>query len=176
MKRLRCTLSLLLLLATGSACGEPETYRWELGTSNGRVFTTEVMPVLLRDCGFPTCHGSPERFFQIYGPGRTRLNPMTPAFKDQTGAEITASYNMVLSFIDAGRPGRSPLLRKPLAREAGGAGHFGTDRYGRDVYRTVNDPGYLVLARWVFMATPAPPPAPQMMMPPATAGAPAPAP
>jgi hypothetical protein len=184
MKRLR-TLLIMLLLATGVACEEPETYRWKFGmSSDGLGFTQEVMPVLLRDCGFPDCHGTSDRFFQIYGPGRSRLDPLTPAFKLQTGAELELSYNMVLSMIDAERPGRSLLLRKPLAREAGGAGHLGVDRYGRDVYRTVNDPGYRTLALWVFTVkpgTPPPedtmPPAPTMMTPPpAMAGAPAPPP
>ena len=69
--------------------------------------------------------------------------------------------------IDSRRPGRSPLLRKPLTVTAGGAGHVGTDRYGRDVYRTTNDPGYLVLARWVFSVAPVAPPMMMPTMPPA---------
>jgi hypothetical protein len=155
---------LVLLACSGLACSEPETYRWTMGKPDGRTFNEQVMPVLLRDCGFPTCHGSPDRFFQVYGSGRTRLDPLTPAFRPTTGPELGASYNMALSMIDLEHPGRSPLLRKPLAVEAGGAGHRGTDRYGRDVYRTSRDQGYLVLARWVFASQPAQMPA--TMMPP----------
>jgi hypothetical protein len=51
------------------------------------------------------------------------------------------------------------LLRKPLAVASGGAGHLGVDRYGRDIYRTAEDSGYLALARWVYTSTtPAQPP------------------
>ena len=114
------------------------------------------MPVLLRDCGFPTCHGSHDRFFQVWGPGRARLNPMTTVFDQLTGDEASLSYSLALAMIDGQHPGRSLLLRKPLAVEAGGSGHRGTDRYGRDVYRTINDSGYLTLARWVFSPPPAP--------------------
>jgi hypothetical protein len=42
------------------------------------------------------------------------------------------------------------LLQKPLAIAAGGSGHLGVDKYGRDVYRTAQDSGYVVLARWVY--------------------------
>ena len=39
-----------------------------------------------------------------------------------------------LSMIDRDNPERSPLFMKPLERAAGGAGHEGTDLFGRDVY------------------------------------------
>jgi hypothetical protein len=165
MIRLRCALWTTLLALAGVACGEPETYRWRQSMPDGIQFTEQVMPVLIRDCGFQTCHGSSERFFQVYGPGRSRLDPLTPAFKNQTGDELGLSYNLAVAMIDSAHPGRSLLLRKPLAVKAGGAGHRGTDRYGRNVYRTTNDPGYLVLARWVFAVAPVPP---AMMMNPMT--------
>jgi hypothetical protein len=182
MIRSRCRLWTLLLALSGVACAEPETYRWRESMPDGIKFIEEVMPVLIRDCGFQTCHGSSERFFQVYGPGRSRLDPLTPVFSVQTGKELELSYNLAVSMIDSERPGRSLLLRKPLAVKAGGAGHRGTDRYGRDVYRTTNDPGYLTLARWVFAVAPAPPPPPMMnppmagMQAPPTAGMQAPPP
>ena len=146
-------LALLGLLACCAfGCGEPATYRWKFKKLEFAQFQSEVYPVLLRDCGFPTCHGSSNRFLQVWGPGRSRLNPMlTSAFDVPTGDEISLTYTLALSMVDGKHPGRSLLLRKPLAVEAGGAGHRGTDRYGRDVYRTTNDDGYLALARWVFM-------------------------
>jgi hypothetical protein len=60
--------------------------------------------------------------------------------------------------IDKADPASSLLLRKPLAVEAGGAGHLGVDKYGRNVYRTAQDTGYLVLARWVMSPEVPPPP------------------
>jgi hypothetical protein len=61
---------------------------------------------------------------------------------------------MGLSMVDDADPSLSELLRKPLAVEAGGAGHQGVDKYGRDVYRTADDNGYVALARWVFSTPP----------------------
>lgn len=121
------------------------------------AFQREVYPVLLRDCGFPACHGDTERFFRVYGPGRVRLpgETVNPAALDQpTGDELSVSYSLAQSMIDLEEAGNSQLLRKPLAVEAGGSGHFGVDQYDRDVYRTEQDAGYLAIARWVFSADP----------------------
>lgn len=108
-----------------------------------------VYPVLLRDCGFHACHGAEERFYRVWGPGRARLDPETRAFDGVTGDEASASFTLALSMIDARHPERSLLLRKPLAVAAGGAAHGGVDGFGRDVYRTVDDAGYVALRRWV---------------------------
>lgn len=145
-------LALLALLGfSATGCSEPATYRWKLNKLPFAQFQSDVYPVLIRDCAFSTCHGTSDRFFQVWGPGRTRLNPMTSAFDRPTGDEISLTYTLALSMVDVKHPGRSLLLRKPLSVEAGGAGHRGVDPYGRNVYRTTNDQGYLALARWVFM-------------------------
>jgi hypothetical protein len=123
-------------------------------------FQREAYPVLLRDCAFPACHGAPERFFRVWGPGRVRLpgKMTTPeAFDLPTGDELSTTYSLALSMIDQEHPKQSLLLRKPLAVSAGGAGHLGVDAYDRDVYRTAQDSGFLTLARWVHSE---PPPAP----------------
>ena len=115
------------------------------------MFEDEVYPVLIRDCAFSTCHGAEERFFRIWGPGRVRLDPLsTTAFTAATQEELDNSYQRATSMIDAKQPSRSLLLRKPLATAAGGAGHLGADQFGRNVYRSVDDEGYLVLSRWVY--------------------------
>jgi hypothetical protein len=149
-------LALALCGALLSACGD-EGNGWQKPRRDFMAFQSDVMPVLLRDCAFSTCHGAPERFFRVWGPGRTRLNPMTRAFDIMTGDEASLNLQHALSMIDNANPSRSLLLRKPLAMEAGGAGHLGADKFGRNVYRTVNDDGYLKLSRWVLNA---PPPAP----------------
>jgi hypothetical protein len=109
-----------------------------------------VYPVLLRDCGFHACHGATERFLRVVGPGRVRLDADTEAFDGATGDEAGASYQSALTMLDAEHPERSLLLVKPLAIEAGGASHGGNDPFGRNVYRTAQDEGYLALARFVF--------------------------
>lgn len=121
------------------------------------TFRSQVYPVLLRDCAFSTCHGAPERFFRVWGPGRSRLpgTTMTPdAFDLATGDEWSASYSLALSFIDASEPSASDLIRKPLALEAGGTSHGGVDAYGRNVYRTRRDTGFVALVSWVQRAAP----------------------
>jgi len=141
---------LLCMLALGCVACADEAGNARFNKLNAAQFRTEVYPVLLRDCGFPTCHGSTDRFFQVWGPGRGRLDPTKRAFDLTTGAELSTSYQLALSMVDGKHPERSLLLRKPLAREAGGAGHEGVDKFGRNVYRSANDQGYLAIARWVF--------------------------
>lgn len=131
-------------------------------------YRMEVYPVLLADCGFPACHGAPERFFRVYGPGRTRLpnsdGTLPEPFDTPTADEQELTYQLALSMIDENNREDSLLLRKPLSVEAGGYGHLGVDNYGRDVYRTTQDAGYVKLARWVFSDPP------MAMMPGATGG------
>lgn len=130
-----------------TACTASEQ-SWEPPESSFRDFQV-VYPVLLRDCGFHACHGAKERFYRVYGPGRARLDPDTQAFDGVTGDEASASYTFALSMIDVHHPEQSLLLRKPLAVAGGGSSHGGVDRYGRDVYRTVDDAGYVALEHWV---------------------------
>ena len=141
--------SLALCAALGGAGCEDKGSGWEPSERQFRDFQL-VYPVLLRDCGFPDCHGAKDRFYRVWGPGRVRLDPDTHAFDGVTGGEASASFTLALSMIDARHPEQSLLLRKPLAVAAGGAGHGGVDRYGRDVYRTVDDAGYAALSRFVL--------------------------
>lgn len=141
------------------------------------TFQYGVYPVLLRDCAFPTCHGSSDRFFRVYGPGRARLDSDEEALAIATLVEQGGAHSSALSMIDVNNPAASPLLQKPLAVAAGGAAHGGVDGYDRDVYRTTQDDGYRVLLRWVMtqpMPKPVDPTTPAQPAP-ANDGAPAPA-
>lgn len=164
---MRASLLLVAVLVASSTltgCAEEQ----EKPVPARRMFTSfrDVYPVLLRDCGFPECHGAPKRFFRVYGPGRTRLmnddGTLPEPFDLATADEQELTFQLALSMINENSINDSLLLRKPLAVEAGGYGHLAVDPYGRDVYRTTQDTGYVTLARWVF----SPPP----MMPGATAG------
>jgi hypothetical protein len=144
-----------VLLALGvAACGE-DPGSLAVATPERAMFDAEVYPVLLRDCGFHACHGSTERFFQVFGPGRGRFLLTSMPLDAATAEEMAQSYERARSMIDAKAPELSLLLRKPLAVLAGGAGHEGTDELGRDVYSSEFDPNYVVLSRWVL--TPAAP-------------------
>jgi hypothetical protein len=152
-------LALCFMCACGGSDDKPVEVKRDF-----KLFQREVYPVLLRDCGFPACHGAKERFFRVWGPGRSRLpsdDGIPEAFDLPTGDELSATYSLALSMIDGKYPAHSLLLRKPLAVAAGGAGHLGVDGYGRDIYRTQEDAGFLALARWVY-AEPTAPAMPQM--------------
>jgi hypothetical protein len=121
------------------------------------AFQSQVYPVLLRDCSFIACHGSSERFFQVYGPGRARLDPVTNPLDEVTMDELIQTYNRALSMIDVQDPAASLLLRKPLALSAGGTGHEGVDAWMRNVYASKQELGYVALEAWVLAATTAVP-------------------
>ncbi|MDH5672144.1 MAG: hypothetical protein OEZ06_08345 [Myxococcales bacterium] len=145
------TFAAVLCALFGAACGGSKGDGIEPADRAFRDFQA-IYPILARDCGFHNCHGSEDRFFHIYAPGRARLDSDTRAFDAVTGFEASASFTSALSFIDAEDPARSLLLRKPLAVAAGGASHEGVDAFGRDVYRSANDEGYLAIAGWVLTA------------------------
>jgi hypothetical protein len=149
------TLVALALVITGCADEQPKPVAARRAFA---PFAGEVYDVLLRDCGFPSCHGAPERFFRVYGPGRVRLpgddGVLPEPFDTPTVDEQSLTFQLALSMIKENELGDSPLLRKPLAVEAGGYGHLGIDGYGRDVYRTTQDIGYVKIARWVYSPPP----------------------
>jgi len=113
------------------------------------AFERDVYPVLARDCGFPACHGSETRGLQVWAPGRTRLDPATPQTALVTPEEIARTFDRTRSMLGGARtPEESLLLRKPLAIDAGGAGHMGRDSAGRDIYLSVEAPGYVAIETW----------------------------
>lgn len=119
------------------------------------MFRTTVYPVLLADCGFPACHGNRERFFRVFGPGRTRLREATEPYAAATADELAESFTRARSMLispDGAR--RSPLLRKPLAVDAGGAGHGGEDAWGANLYATKQDPRFQALFFWATAEAP----------------------
>ncbi len=139
-------LAILAPLACACVAPAPETNPPPVDAC---AFELEVYPVLARDCGFPACHGSDERALQIFAPGRTRLDPSTPQLATATPEEIALTFDRARSLLGGARTvEESLLLRKPLAIDAGGAGHMGRDEAGRDVYRSTDAPGYQVLEAW----------------------------
>jgi hypothetical protein len=128
----------------------PDPAPFQLAQPNVAQFADQAYPVLLRDCGFPGCHGAMDRFFRVFGPGRTRLSATADPSDPASAEEIQHSYDRARSMIDPGKPAYSLLLRKPLASDAGGAGHKGDDALGRNVYASTQDPNYQTLRAWVL--------------------------
>lgn len=120
-----------------------------------QAFVRDVYPIVLRDCGFPECHGSTQRFYQVFGPGRVRLGPAPvdvqapDVLYPVQQQELIVTYERTRSMLTR-TSGQADflLLRKPLEVAAGGAGHLGTDRLGRNVYQSKQDPSWLTLKAW----------------------------
>jgi len=119
------------------------------------AFRDKVYPVILADCGFNGCHGDPARSFAVFGPGRRRLRPETDLDAPVTAEELAVSFTRARSML-ASRDGiqRAPLLRKPLAEDAGGVSHGGTDPWGHGIYGSKTDERFQVLVVWALAATP----------------------
>jgi hypothetical protein len=141
----------LAVLVLASACAS------EVGSAipmelDACGFETEIYPQLARDCGFPTCHGNEGRFFQVWAPGRARLDESTGILAAPTRAELERSYERALSMLGsyggAATPEDSLLLRKPLEASEGGAAHQGLDAFGRNVYASKEDAGWQRIAQW----------------------------
>jgi hypothetical protein len=139
-------------------CASGKEFSGPLPSPDGEQFVNEVYPLLLRDCAHVGCHGLPERFFQLYGPGRARMpisqmNPATRAPLDYTDPasfdEVLHSYQRTLSMIASSELVEdSLLLRKPLEAQAGGQGHKGVDDLGRNVFASKQDAGWQLLLAW----------------------------
>lgn len=144
---MRCPALGLLALA-GAGCTEPDR-TIAIPAADAASFRSTVYPILLADCGFPACHGDPRRFFSVFGPGRTRLDPATAPYDPPTPDELAQSYTRTRSML-LGADGvrRSLLLRKPLAIDAGGAGHAGDDPWGASLYASKEDPRFRALFFW----------------------------
>jgi hypothetical protein len=149
--RARFCIGALQLLAAGCA-NLPEDA--PLAAPDRDVFVAAVWPILVRDCGFSACHGGAPRFFRVVGPGHERLDPSTRLTAPASEAELQLSYDRTRSMLDPLDPDSSLLLLKPLDMAAGGSAHEGTDAFGRNVYRSVEDPSFQVLVRWVRAVPP----------------------
>jgi hypothetical protein len=146
--RLQLTRVLALLALSLVGCRDDERFA-QPPELDRAVFDAEVYPLLLRDCGFPACHGDRDRFFRVFGPGRTRLSADTSLYEPATSAEREATFDRARSMLAAvPDPTQSLLLRKPLEEQSGGGAHLGLDALGRNVYGSTEDPAWRVLAAW----------------------------
>lgn len=132
----------LYLVGCGITRGEPPPE----GPSplDAAAFEAHVWPLFEAQCAQPSCHGSAERSFTLYGPRALRLGglgPLAPISAEELSADHQAAYRLLEGLDD---PLRSILLLKPLRPEAGGLVHEG----GSQFYDR-SDPGFLTLACWI---------------------------
>lgn len=140
------------------SCASGAQYTGPLPSPDGQMFVQEVYPLLLQDCAFSACHGRPERFFQVYGPGRVRMpaasmRPTTRVELDYADPanldEVLSSYERARSMlISTQQLEESLLLQKPLEPQAGGQGHKGVDELGRNLFATKQDRRWQLLLSW----------------------------
>ena len=151
-----CVLSAALLLGVVSniAMGcQSETAVDQTPSADMDTFREEAYPVLMRDCGFNACHGVQERFLIIFGPNRARIDPATHHDTPVLPLEMEVTHARARSMLVTSGPVTSSLLlTKPLEKNAGGVGHGGVDDFNRNVYQSVDDPGYVALLKWAQIA------------------------
>lgn len=148
MNPLQPTLFIATMLSIACA-NESAEWQGPLPTPNGDQFISTVYPLMLRDCAFSACHGAPERFFHIVGPGRARLLATTLPDDPMTVEEVQFSYERARSMLATSATiEQSLLLRKPLEPAAGGQGHTGVDDFGHNVFASRADPRYVALSTW----------------------------
>jgi hypothetical protein len=145
----------LLIVAVAGACSVDSSTTIDVPVADPAVFETTVYPILLRDCGFNGCHGTNERFFSVFGPGRARLDPDTGIYDPATPYELALSYTRARSMlVDREGARASLLLRKPIPTSQGGAGHKGDDPWGASVYASTADPSYVAIYNWATKSAP----------------------
>ncbi len=150
MTREAVAIGSLLVACTVAPAGD-----LEVPVADPQVFQREVYPVLLANCGFAACHGTADRFFAVFGPGRVRLSAETAPYDPPTPDELALSFTRARSMLIAPEGvRRSPLLRKPLAISAGGAGHGGEDSWGANVFATKQDARFATLFFWATAEAP----------------------
>jgi len=143
---------LLLLGLLAGGCGEHTgSDSASLPDVDFEYYVEHIQPIFEHRCAFFACHGSRDRFLQIYQEVRLREirdpDPIFQAPAPLTPSELRRNFEqtagMIYGFDD---PQNSPLFSKPLqtGTRHGGATLFG----GPDVFLDREDPDYQTLLRW----------------------------
>ena len=145
-----CVLLVAVLIACG--CGEHTGSDYgSLPNVDYDYFVKHIQPILEHRCAFFACHGSRERFLQIYQEVRLREipdpHPIFEAIAPLTAEELQRNFEqtsgILYGFDD---PQDSPLFSKPLQP---GTRHAGATLFGGpDVFLNREDPDYQTLLRW----------------------------
>jgi hypothetical protein len=142
----------LLVWLFAGACGEHAgSDSASLPDVDYDYFVRHIQPILEHRCAFFACHGSRERFLQIYQETRLRENPdpdpifqaPSPLTPDELQRNFEQTAGMLYGLDD---PQTSPLFSKPLQP---GTRHAGATLFeGPDVFLNREDPDYQTLLRW----------------------------
>jgi hypothetical protein len=118
------------------------------------MFRCDVQPVLVKQCSAPACHGTPLRYYRLFARNRLRygIDPLDRA-DPLSEFEVMANYDATRALVSGlDTPNDSMLVRKPLEPEAGGYYHGATETFlrrpGYNVFTSVSDEEYQVIARW----------------------------
>lgn len=102
-------LPTLLLLATGSGCGEVRTLETRF-TPSLQAFTEQVQPVL----DAQTCGRGPDEARGVAGCHTPKQGGLQLFHKPRSEDQVVANYRAAVAFIDLHDPTRSELLLAPL--------------------------------------------------------------
>jgi hypothetical protein len=152
MSRARSAAALGLALALASAgCQRGLTDAAPLPALDEAYFRCHVQPILTKNCATYACHGSPDRAFRLYARNRLRfgiadISQINAQLSDE---ERALNFEAARAFVDFGALDQSSFLKKPLEGDAGGYYHGATKLGTSNVFSSVDDADYQVLAGWV---------------------------
>ena len=150
-------LAALAAVASGCAVDSPSVGHAAVDLA---YFTCAVQPVLMAECATPACHGNTARRMEILAPGRMRLADEYATVRATlteddiefgiqpplTLAETEFNFIQARGMVDTdGGVAASPLINRPLAIGAGGRYHAPNG----DIFVSRQDPGFVVLSRWI---------------------------
>ncbi len=137
------------VVAWTAGCALDTDYDGVLPSNAREQFESSVQPLLEERCSNPTCHGNAERALSLYAVHQHRLDA-DHVYMDAplTDEEVRHNYLRASAFlIGISDVDVSPLLRKPLAPDAGGVAHRGETQFP-----DTETFGYRVLRDWAARA------------------------
>ena len=142
---MRRLATVILMLAAGcTGAGAPAG-----GPEAGRMFESEVVPVLQRDCGTSACHAANDTQFETLNKAYFAF-PVDAEGKLRGASRIAAARKRAEEKLSGAGARFAEFIRKPLDESLGGLAHRGGSQY-----RSMRDAGLDVLMAWAEMAKPA---------------------
>jgi len=139
------TRQLLALFLLSSCIEGPGEVRLEM-PANFTNYKERIQPEMAASCANPSCHGTPARPMELYAVRQHRFDPdQVYADTQLTELELWMNFQRICGFVvEVDAPADCEVLQKPLATEAGGAGHVGGAQYD-----DTDHPAYQLLLEWL---------------------------